>query len=71
MYYKIQRMLIVEVNREKNIESALRVYKNKVQKTKLVQELKKRKEFVKVSVKKRNEKLKAIHIQRLRNGLED
>jgi small subunit ribosomal protein S21 len=64
-------MLIVEVNREKNIESALRVYKNKVQKTKLVQELKKRKEFVKVSVKKRNEKLKAIHIQRLRNGLED
>jgi small subunit ribosomal protein S21 len=64
-------MLIVEVNKEKNIESALRIYKNKVQKTKLVQELRNRKEYVKLSVKKRNQKLKAIHIERLKNGLED
>jgi small subunit ribosomal protein S21 len=64
-------MLIIEANKERNIESALRIYKSKVQKTKLIQELRNRKEFVKVSVKKRNEKLKAIHVQRLRNGLED
>lgn len=71
MYYKKKIMLIIEANKERNIESALRIYKSKVQKTKLIQELRNRKEFVKVSVKKRNEKLKAIHVQRLRNGLED
>lgn len=63
-------MLIVEVNKEKSIESALRIYKQKVQKTKQVQELRERKEYVKLSVKKRNEKLKAIHVQKIKNGLD-
>lgn len=63
-------MLIVEVNKEKNIESALRIYKQKVQKTKQVQELRDRKEYVKISVKKRNQKLKAIHVQKIKNGLD-
>lgn len=63
-------MLIVEANKERNIESALRIYKQKVQKTRLVQELRDRKEYVKLSVKKRNQKLKAIHVQRIKNGLD-
>ena len=63
-------MLIIEVNKKKSIESALRIYKQKVQKTKQVQELRQRKEYVKLSVKKRNEKLKAIHVQKIKNGLD-
>ena len=63
-------MLIVEVNKEKSIESALRIFKQKVQKTKLVKELRERKEYVKSSVRKRTEKLKAVHVQKIKNGLD-
>ena len=62
-------MIIINVNNEKNIESALRLYKNKVQKTKQIQKLRERQVFVKPSVTKRTEKLKAIYIQQKRNGL--
>jgi small subunit ribosomal protein S21 len=54
---------------EKNIESALRTFKSKVQKTKLLQQLKYRKEFVKPSVEKRKTKLKAIYSEKVKNGL--
>jgi small subunit ribosomal protein S21 len=46
-------MLIVNCQEEKSIEHALRTYKKKVQKTKLIQELNKRKNYTKPSVKKR------------------
>ena len=62
-------MIIINLEKEKNIESALRTYKQKVQKTKQVQKLRERQEFVKPSVKKRTEKLKAIYIQQIKNGL--
>ena len=62
-------MIIIYVNKEKNIESALRLYKNKVQKTKQIQKLRARQEFVKPSVIKRTERLKAIYVQQKRNGL--
>lgn len=62
-------MIIVDLSKEKTIESALRTYKNKVQKTKQVQALRDRQVFVKPSVKKRTEKLKAVYIQQKRNGL--
>jgi small subunit ribosomal protein S21 len=62
-------MIIVDVTKERNIESALRVYKNKVQKIKIIQELRNRKEFVKPSVTKRKQKLKAIYTAKKRNGL--
>lgn len=61
-------MLIIEVT--KNIETALKVYKSKVQKTKQIQKLRERQEFVKPSVKKRSEVLKAIYIQKIKNGLD-
>ena len=51
-------MLIIEIKNEKGIESALRTYKQKVQKTKQIQKLRERQEFVKPSVKKRTQKLK-------------
>lgn len=62
-------MIIIDVTKEKSLESALRTYKHKVQKVKQVQKLKERKEFTKPSVVKRKEKLKAIYVQQKRNGL--
>ncbi len=61
-------MLIVKI--DKNIETALKVYKSKVQKTKQIQKLRERQEFVKPSVKRREEVLKAIYIQKMKNGLD-
>ena len=62
-------MIIIDVTKEKSIETALRTYKHKVQKVKQVQELRDRQVFVKPSVKKRTQKLKAVYIQQKRNGL--
>jgi len=62
-------MIIIDISKEKNIETALRVYKSKVQKIKQIQNLRERQVFVKPSVKKRTEKLKAIYIEKKRNGL--
>jgi small subunit ribosomal protein S21 len=56
-------MIIIDVTKEKNIETALRTYKNKIFKTKQIQKLRERQEFVKPSVKKRDEKLKAIYVE--------
>jgi small subunit ribosomal protein S21 len=62
-------MIIIDVTKEKSIESALRTYKQKVQKIKQVQKLRARQEFVKPSVNKRKEVLKAIYVQQKKNGL--
>jgi small subunit ribosomal protein S21 len=62
-------MIIIDISKEKNIETALRTYKSKVQKTKQIQKLRERQEFVKPSVKKRTERLKAIYVQQIKNGL--
>lgn len=62
-------MIIIDLQKEKSIETALRTYKQKVQKTKQVQKLRERQQFVKPSVKKRMERLKAVYIQQKRNGL--
>ena len=62
-------MIIIDVTKDKNIESALRAYKQKVQKTKQIQKLRVRQEFVKPSVNKRKEVLKAIYVQQKKNGL--
>lgn len=62
-------MIIVDLKNEKNIDSALRTYKNKVQKTKQIQNLRERKEYVKPSIKRRKEILNAVYVDQLKNGL--
>lgn len=62
-------MIIVPVSKEKGIESALKKFKFKVQRTKLIQELRERKEFQKSSITRRNEIKKAIFKQK-KNGLD-
>ena len=69
MWYTYINMIIIDVTKEKSIESALRTYKQKVQKVKQVQKLRARQEFVKPSVNKRKEVLKAIYVQQKKNGL--
>lgn len=62
-------MIIINLANEKSLESALRSYKSKVQKTKQIYKLRERQQFVKPSVIKRTEKLKAIYSEKLKNGL--
>ncbi len=58
-------MIIVEVGKGKNLDSALKEFKSKVAKTKLIKELRNRQHFTKKSVKKREIKLKATYVQGL------
>lgn len=62
-------MLIVKIENGKNIDSALKIFKSKVQKTKLIQELRSRKEYVKPSITKRKVKLNAVYVGKMKNGL--
>lgn len=55
-------MLIVKVDEKEGIEKALKKLKNKFDKTKVLKELKKRKEYTKPSVKRREEIKRAIYI---------
>ncbi len=62
-------MIIIDVTKEKNIETALKNYKNKVNRIKQIQKLKERKEYVKPSVVKREIILKAKFKNKMKNGL--
>ena len=57
-------MIVVKVNKDKNIEKALKEYKSKVIRTRQMSELVNRKVFVKPSVIKRNVLSKAKHVQK-------
>ena len=59
-------MIIVPVKEGESIDRALKKYKRKFEKTGVVKELRERQKFTKPSVKKRQEKLKAIYVQQLR-----
>lgn len=61
-------MLIVEVKPNEPIDKALKVLKFKVYKTKQTQILTKKKEYVKKSVKRRNEILRAKYKQKIKNS---
>lgn len=58
-------MIIIEVNQ--GIEKALRKYKAKHRKLKIKEELRDRQYFKKKSVKKRQEKIKAVYVQQLKD----
>jgi small subunit ribosomal protein S21 len=62
-------MLIVDVKKD-GIEKALKTLKSKVIKTKQNQILFERKEFVKKSVARRAQILKASYTQKMRNNLD-
>jgi small subunit ribosomal protein S21 len=57
-------MIIIKVDKNSSIEKALKQYKSKVIKTRQSSELVERKEFVKRSVKKRQQIQKAKYVQK-------
>ncbi len=59
-------MIIVPVKEGESIDRALKKLKRKFEKTGVVKELRARQKYTKPTVRKREEKLKAIYIQQLR-----
>jgi len=57
-------MIIVEIKNGENLDRALKTLKSKVIKTKQTQRLVEKKEYIKKSVKRRNEIQKAIYTQK-------
>ena len=64
-------MLIIPVKDGENIDRALKRFKRKFDRTKTSKQLRERKQYVKPSVRKRQQLLKARYIQRLRTTEEN
>ena len=60
-------MLIIPVKEGENIERALKKYKKKYDKTNVMKELRKRKEFVKSSVTDRQQRIRAAYAQKMKS----
>jgi small subunit ribosomal protein S21 len=56
-------MIIIDTTKYGSIDQALKVYKNKVSKTKLINQLRERQSYTKPSVKRRKEVLDAVYKQ--------
>jgi small subunit ribosomal protein S21 len=63
-------MIIIPVKEGESIDRALKKYKRKFEKTGVVKELRERQKFTKPSIVKREQKLKAIYVQQLRQQSE-
>ena len=61
-------MIIVQVKEGENIEKALKKFKRKYEKTGIVKELRSRQAFEKPSVTNRKKMMKAVYVQKLRQG---
>ncbi|HAF30812.1 MAG TPA: 30S ribosomal protein S21 [Bacteroidales bacterium] len=58
-------MIVVPLKEGENIERALKKFKRKFEKTGVVKELRERQAFIKPSIKKREQKKKAIYVQQI------
>lgn len=63
-------MIIVPVKEGENIERALKKFKKKFERTGTVRELRARQHFTKPSVAKREERQKAIYIEKMKREKE-
>ncbi len=59
-------MLIIPVKDGENIDRALKRFKRKFQQTKTMKQLRERKQYVKPSISRRQQRIKAKYVQRLR-----
>ena len=64
-------MLVIKIKKGDNINKALKQFKQKCRSTKLIQEIRERKQFDKPSAKKRANKKKAIRVKQWRLKNED
>lgn len=60
-------MLIIPVKEGENIERAIKKYKKKFEKTKVMRDLRDRKEFTKPSVTNRQGKIRAAYKQKMQS----
>lgn len=58
-------MIVIPVKEGENIERSLKKFKRKFEKTGVVKELRSRQAFTKPSIEKRQQKLKAVYVQKL------
>jgi small subunit ribosomal protein S21 len=63
-------MIIVKIEGKETLEKGLKKLKRKFDKMGVVRELRKRKEFTKPSVRRRDEIKKGIYIEKLRKEME-
>jgi len=61
-------MLIIDSKDCENIDKALKKYKKKFEKAKILVQLRERQSFTKPSVKRRHEVLKAVYKQKVATG---
>ena len=64
-------MIIIPVKEGESIDRALKRYKRKFEKTGVIKELRERQKFTKPSIIKREQRMKAIYIQKLRQEAEN
>ncbi|MEL7123888.1 MAG: 30S ribosomal protein S21 [Bacteroidota bacterium] len=64
-------MLIIEIKDNESIDRALRRYKRKVRDTRILKEVRRRRDFKKPSVVRRNEILKAAYQQKKAREIEN
>jgi small subunit ribosomal protein S21 len=62
------KMLIIDSKDCENIDKALKKYKKKFEKSKVLLQLRERQSFTKPSVKRRGEVLKAVYKQKIASG---
>ena len=58
-------MIVVPLKEGENIEKALKKFKRKFEKTGVVKELRSRHAFIKPSVEKRKQNMRAVYVQQL------
>ena len=58
-------MIVIPVKEGENIERSLKKFKRKYEKTGVVKELRARQAFIKPSILKRQQKLKAVYVGKL------
>ncbi len=61
-------MLIIDSKDCENIDKALKKYKKKFEKSKILLQLRERQSYTKPSVERRTEVLKAVYRQKMANG---
>jgi small subunit ribosomal protein S21 len=65
---RYKTMLIIDSKDCENIDKALKKYKKKFEKSKILLQLRERQSFTKPSVKRRSEILKAVYKQKIASG---
>ena len=64
----VYNMLIIDSKDCENIDKALKKYKKKYEKSRVLNQLRDRQSFTKPSVRRRTEILKAVYKQQMQNG---